>query len=247
MTLAPISIRVGPSIDHYAIHVVRDGYHNRFRTRAVAFGSNGSLTDGVATVRTDWFVGTVGHPGGDRVRIVPDRPRAVELYAAELNRLREAGGQPLGDHELPDEDTIAGLAAMEKMGPVDVTCALPHRPDAPSLRLVVGPNDARLYPGTPLAVYPLLRAGGSAAAGRVAGLLPHYFERFGIAHVVLDGYLIGGPRRIAAVGVVALTFAGEHQVVSIADPAEQRELAALLAGMPEAAGRLQLAGLPRPR
>ena len=246
MTLSSISIRVGPVIENYAIHVVRDGYHNRFRTRAVAFGTNGSLTDGVAAVRTDWFVGTVGHPGGDRVRIVPDRPRAVELYTTELNRLREAGGQPLGDHELPDEETIAGIAAMEKMGPVDVTCALPHRPAAPSLRLVVGPNDARLYPGAPLSVYPLLRAGASAAAGRVASLLPHCFERFGIAHLVIDGYLIGGPRRIAAVGIVALTFAGDHEVVSITDPAEQRELAALVAGMPEAAGRLQIASLSRP-
>jgi hypothetical protein len=246
VTLASISIRVGPSIDHYAIHVVRDGYHNRFRTRAVAFGSNGSLTDGVSAVRTDWFVGTVGHPGGDRVRIVPDRPRAIELYAAEVNRLREAGGQPLGDHELPDEDTIAGIAAMEKMGPVDVTCALPHRPDAPSLRLVVGPSDTRLHPGAPLSVYPLLRAGASAAAGQVASLLPHCFERFGIAHLVIDGYLIGGPRRIAAVGVVALTFAGDHEVVSITDLAEQRELAALVAGMPEAAGRLQIASLRHP-
>ena len=245
MILAPISIRLGPVIENYAIHVVRDGYHNRFRTRAVAFGSSGSLTDGISTVRTDWFVGTVGHPGGDRVRIVPDRPRAVELYATELNRLREADGQPLGDHELPDEDTIAGIAAMEKMGPVDVTGALPHRPEAPSLRLVIGPNDARLYPGAPLAAYPLLRDGGSAAAGRVASLLPHCFERFGIAHVVIDGYLIGGPRRIAAVGVVAVTFAGEHAPVSITDPAEQRELAALLAGMPEAAGRLQIASRPR--
>lgn len=246
MTLAPISIRIGPVIEQYAIHVVRDGYRNRFRTRAVAFGTNGSLTDGVATVRMDWFVGTVGHPGGDRVRVVSDRPRAVELYATELNRLREADGQPLGDQELPDDDTIAGIAAMEKMGPADTTCALPHRPDAPSLRLVVGPNDARLYPGAPLAVYPLLRDGGGAAAGRVAALLPHCFERFGIAHLVIDGYLISAPRRIAALGVVALTFAGEHQVVAIADPAEQREIAALIAGMPEAAGRLQIASLPRP-
>lgn len=246
MTPSSISIRLGPAIEYYAIHVVRDGYHNRFRTRAVAFGSNGSLTDGVSSVRMDWFVGTVGHPGGDRVRVVSDRPRAVELYAAEMDRLREAGGQPLGDHELPDEDTIAGIAAMEKMGSVDVTGALPYRPDAPSLRLVVGPYDARLYPGAPLASYPLLRAGGSAAAGRAAALLPHCFERFGIAHLVIDGYLIGTPRRIAAVGVVAVTFAGEHAPVSITDPAEQRELAALVAGMPEAAGHLQIASLPRP-